>query len=248
MTNQAQVREIYLRILDATIESVREEFSERAAAEPVFESLDLLKSRWSARLTQTHDFSDDPALVDRPAASTARGGKKPKSKKKGAVPVTATAPTPAAPKPPPAALPTRNGVIPVAALTNATDEAVQPLPTIPRVAAKLQPDDEVQEVRVQPPPAKRARTDAVVAPSAPPAKKEEDDGCFGNEGEDLDSSDDSDVADNDSDEQAENMVLAQHDKVRKGQKWKIILREGIISIRGRDYLFNKATCDLDLWN
>lgn len=238
MTNQSQVREIYLRVIDATIESVRDEMTERSANEDTLTSLELLKTRWAARLTKCHDFTDDPAIVDRPSASAARGGKKQaagKGKKKltpsggMAIPVAQT---------PTTNPPSRNGVIPVAALTHATDEVV-PLPPVPRVQGKPEPslDDEVQEVKVEPPPAKRARTDAKPKPK--------DDGRVEHTGEDLDSSDDSDAQDDDSDEEAENLVLAQHDKVRKGQKWKVILREGIISIRGREYLFNKATCDLD---
>lgn len=254
--NQDQVRETYLRVINATIESVREEFTERAVGDNVIESLDLLKQRWEARLTQTHDFTEDPEIVDKPSVSAARGGKKAASKpskKKGTANSNATRnDTSAGPKTSPINPPSSRNGIAVADLTNDVDEAVsQPLPPVPRLPIpKEEPDTEVEVVQVkmnkvepvevedskaEQPPTKRARTET----------PDDDDGVIDNVAEDLDSSDDSDVAGDESDEEVENLVLAQHEKVKKGNKWKIILKDGIISIRGREYLFNKATCDLD---
>lgn len=83
------------------------------------------------------------------------------------------------------------------------------------------------------PPSKRARTsdDAV------------------NDNEDLGSDDSDDELDSGgSDDETENCIVAQHDSVKKGTgngKWKVRLKDGIIHMNGRDYLFNKASCDLD---
>lgn len=253
MTNQQQVLDIYLKVIDATVEGVRADFQEKSLSDDVLEGLDILKARWQARLTQTHEFSEDPQLVDRASVASSRGsrkhgGKAAKKKSPTSKPLKSSTPT------------ARNGGIPVAALTNDADETTQ-LPSVPRL---LNPEtksevvthdvthDEVQEVPVQPPPAKRARTaSSQPVPSGRSGNTanndddDDDDGRIDNAGEDLDSSDDSDVQGGDSDEDSENLVLAQHEKTRKGQKWKVHLREGIISVRGREYLFHRATCDLD---
>lgn len=249
MTNQQQVRDVYLKVIEATVESVRAEFLERSIGEDALEGLDILKARWQARLTQTHDFTEDPQLIDRSSA-TNRAGKKQggkAAKKKASAPITEESS---------ASTTARNGGIPVAALTNDTDEVANPLPG-PHMAshgAKLENiiDTDAHDAGVEQPPSKRPRvvgSHPIASDSngraVDEADDEDDDGRVDNVGEDLDSSDDSDVQGGDSDEEAENLILAQHEKVRKGQKWKVHLREGIISIRGREYLFHKATCDLD---
>lgn len=226
--NQEQVRDIYLRVIDATIEGVRVECTERGADESTLQSLVLLKSRWSTRLTHTHAFDDDPDLIEKPSSSSAaKGGKKAagkNAKKKAA--------SPKSPKP----SSSRNGLISVAALTNQDDSTTPGRESVPG-----------SEVQVGKPEPFLARARDVKTEDEPPAKRprqEIDDGNIDHGGEDLDSSD-SDARNNDSDEEPENLVLAQHEKVKKGPKWKVSLREGIVSIRGREYLFNKATCDLD---
>lgn len=222
--NQALVREIYLRVIDTTIEGVRTEFQDKGASDAALDSLNRLKDRWTTRLTHLHDFTDDPTIIDKPPASAKTGKKVPKgSKKKGSGPSATTTPS-------------RNGAISVAALTNNTVEyAGPPLPPVPRTAhpgGKRHAVPEVIEVKGEEPPAKRPRTESLA----------DDEEVL--KGEDLDSSD-SDSEDESEEEQAECFVLAQHERVRKGPKWKVNLREGIVSIRGREYLFNKATCDLD---
>ncbi|KXN70055.1 transcription factor IIA, alpha/beta subunit [Conidiobolus coronatus NRRL 28638] len=60
--------------------------------------------------------------------------------------------------------------------------------------------------------------------------------------------DDSDGAENDDDgnEETEHIILCQYDKVsRTKNKWKCVLKDGIISVNGRDYLFNKASGDFE---
>ncbi|KAI0566475.1 Transcription factor 2A [Gracilaria domingensis] len=217
--NQAHVREVYLRVIDATIEGVRAELVDKGASDSAVDSLVVLKKRWAERL-HTHDFTDDPAIVEKPSSSS----KNSKAKKPD------PGLTPKVPLKPPAS---RNGVISVAALTNDTEEQNGPsLPPVPRKTpsppSKTRDDPEVVEVKVEERPRKRQRIP--------------DDGKAEDKGEALDSSDSESESD---DEPPENLVLAQYEKVRKGPKWKLILKEGIVVIRDREYLFNKANCDLD---
>lgn len=221
--NQAHVREVYLRVIDATIEGVRADLAEKGD-DAAIESLPLLKKRWAERL-HTHDFSDDPTIIDK--SSTKNSSKKPAKKPDPNL-------TPRVPIKPPAP---RNGLIPVKSLTNDTDESAAPsLPSVPRKSpptppSRVKTDPQVVELKVEEPPLKRQRLPV-------------DDGLAEDKGEALDSSDSEDESEDD-DQPAENLVLAQYEKVRKGPKWKLILKEGIVLIRGREYLFNKAMCDLD---
>lgn len=265
--NQEQVKQTYLAVIQATVNAIREDFTEKGLDGTTIDNLEVLKARWEARLTQTHEFTDDPLM--KAATSTARGGKKgaaasskskkktPKNSKKNNKELAAAA---AAAATKPADTKDKNGAIPLVNLT--ADDAkpsTAPLPAIPRIPTKKDP-----QVKVETPtinliddndndghPAKRARTETGsvttdLATTATTTKRvQEDDEKLDNIGEDLDSSDDSDVDGAESEDGAENLVLAQHDKVKKGNKWKITLRDGIVSIRGREYLFNKATCDLD---
>jgi Transcription factor IIA, alpha/beta subunit len=86
---------------------------------------------------------------------------------------------------------------------------------------------------------------------SPPAKRARHEGEVAvNDNEDLDSADSDDELGSagGSDQDAENYVLAQHDSVKKGGgngKWKVRLKDGILHLNGRDYLFSKAACDLD---
>lgn len=60
---QAQVKEMYLKIIDATIDNARLEFTENGAEEATLGNLETLKARWVQRLLATQDFTDDPAMV-----------------------------------------------------------------------------------------------------------------------------------------------------------------------------------------
>ena len=230
--NQSLVKEIYLRIIDATIEGSRAEINERGADDSAMESLNLLKSRWTTRLVHTHDFTDDSEIIDKPSSSAAKGGKKGSAKhgKKGLSPKSPKSPSKPA---------SRNGVLSVASLTNQTDDSTV-LSSSKSEGSLVRASDASAHTD---PPAKRRRLDLDDGPT-PNRRRVDDDDPIADRGEDLDS-EDSDDQNNPSDEEAENMILAQHERVKKGPKWKVILREGIVSIRGREYLFNKATCDLD---
>ncbi|KAF9897218.1 transcription factor IIA subunit alpha, partial [Lobosporangium transversale] len=57
---------------------------------------------------------------------------------------------------------------------------------------------------------------------------------------------DLDDSDNDMDDESDNIVLCQYDKVsRTKSKWKCVLKDGIMLINGRDYLFHKANGDFE---
>ncbi|KAJ1718145.1 transcription factor IIA subunit alpha [Coemansia biformis] len=61
---------------------------------------------------------------------------------------------------------------------------------------------------------------------------------------DLDDSDEEE--DNEDGEDTEHVILCQYDKVtRSKNKWKCVLRDGIMLINGRDYLFQKANGDFE---
>lgn len=238
---QEQVKEIYLRVIDATIEGARAEFIEKGFNEKI-ETLQQLKDRWSIRFTEMRDFTDDPELVDRPSSS-AKGSKAKKSKKSkdnpNLVPVfkdpEKKSPGKQQKSSDKSTHPIQNGKVSVENLTNANDDSVV-IPRKPKSEiVKTEPGAEVITIADDEPPAKRQR-------------REMTDEKEVNKSENLDSSDsDEDIRGvNEEDEaKAENFILAQHDRLRKGNKWKIPLREGIVHIRGKEYLFNKATCDLE---
>ncbi|PIA16684.1 transcription factor IIA, alpha/beta subunit [Coemansia reversa NRRL 1564] len=61
---------------------------------------------------------------------------------------------------------------------------------------------------------------------------------------DLDDSDDE--YDDEEGEETEHIILCQYDKVtRSKNKWKCVLRDGIMLINGRDFLFQKANGDFE---
>lgn len=227
------MREVYLRVIDATVETLKADLQEKGAAESVIDSITNLQSRWSDRFVHTHDFTDDPLISDKPPSTKgAKRTSKYAAKKKAATK-----------DPPP-----RNGSMSVASLTN-KDSTLGPydnkpsLPPIPRVPKgkaepkvepKVEPKDALPDNADKEPPRKRQRVAGT--------RDADEEVCTK---EDLDSSDSDDESVTNDEEQAENLVLAKHDRVRKGPKWKVALREGIIAMRGREYLFNSATCELD---
>lgn len=185
---QAQVKDMYLRVIDQTIDTSRTELAENGAEEAMLANLETLKTRWVQRLIATQDFTEDPALVR--ASSGAGGANRRSSAAGGAGQV--------------------GSVGPSSKKRSAKGGAGEP--------AKKRPRHE-----------------------------EEDDGEPTKANSDLgSSSDDSDIGSAGSDPEVDNYILAQHDRVRKGTgKWKVHLKEGVAHINGRDYLFNKAICDLD---
>ena len=59
----------------------------------------------------------------------------------------------------------------------------------------------------------------------------------------------SDLDDEDEEEQdstIKNMVLCQFEKVQRVKtKWKCVLKDGVVHVNGKDYLFSKANCDFE---
>ena len=216
--NQQVVKNICLRVIDATVETLRTELQEKGVPDSVLESVNQLQARWSERFSHTHDFTDDPLISDKPAPtkSTKRKQTKKKNDKKESS--------------------SRNGSMSVAAITNREDAPFDndkaALPPVPRakgepvVPKKEEPVDDLE------PPKKRQRV-----------SRDDDEQIITDEN--LDSSDSDDDRHVDDNVEPANLVLAKHDRVRKGQKWKVGLKEGIVSIRDREYLFNNATCELD---
>lgn len=172
---QTQVRDIYMRVIDTTIENARAEFQDNGVANTTLVHLETLKTRWRERLLASQDFTDDPLVMRGSAASSARAARAVRGEKR-----------------------------------KAEDAG---------------------------PASKRSRT----TPSA-----EDDDEKYKDDSDLGSSSGDSDIQSAGSDPDVDNYILAQSDRVRKGGgKWKVQLKEGIAHINGRDYLFNRATCDLD---
>ncbi|KAF8925942.1 transcription factor IIA, alpha/beta subunit [Dissophora ornata] len=57
---------------------------------------------------------------------------------------------------------------------------------------------------------------------------------------------DLDDSDGDMDDESDNIVLCQYDKVsRTKSKWKCVLKDGVMLINGRDYLFGRAAGDFE---
>lgn len=320
------MKEIYLRVIDATIQSAWTEFHEAGAEESTFTNLQALKERWQSRLL-AQDFSDDPTLIPRNApslsarASSIRAAAANSSTRGATNATNAPVPTAAAvPRDKPEAmlassssgsthgasraatsqhsqraqqmLPSASNSLPqqiaVASQAQSRVPGVMPVHAITQPPAPLEPSVYPAEFHHQPSASKQdARRIGKPEPVLPPApdtsagnasgmvpqgdahdddvandlvdnsadveeraakrpKRSRSDESEDIGAEDLDSSGDSDIGSAGSDPEADNYILAQHDRVRKGPgKWKVQLKEGIAHINGRDYLFNKATCDLD---
>ncbi|KAG0002463.1 transcription factor IIA subunit alpha [Modicella reniformis] len=85
--------------------------------------------------------------------------------------------------------------------------------------------------------ARKAKRDGLVIGQVDGEEEDDDDTGLGS---DLDDSD------GDMDDESENIVLCQYDKVsRTKSKWKCVLKDGIMLINGRDYLFHKANGDFE---
>ncbi|KAG0313226.1 transcription factor IIA subunit alpha [Dissophora globulifera] len=88
--------------------------------------------------------------------------------------------------------------------------------------------------------ARKAKRDGLEGFAIGQVDGEEDDDDDTGLGSDLDDSD------GDMDDESDNVVLCQYDKVsRTKSKWKCVLKDGIMLINGRDYLFHKANGDFE---
>ncbi|KAI9184582.1 transcription factor IIA subunit alpha [Blastocladiella emersonii ATCC 22665] len=81
--------------------------------------------------------------------------------------------------------------------------------------------------------------EASAAAGATPAPEEYDEDAINS---DLD--DENDDSDDEADSEAVNMMLCQYEKVnRTKNKWKCVLRDGIVQVNGLDYAFSRITGD-----
>ncbi|KAJ1968438.1 transcription factor IIA subunit alpha [Dispira parvispora] len=75
-----------------------------------------------------------------------------------------------------------------------------------------------------------------------PAVEEDEDAI----NSDLDDSDDDEGNNDGTGEETEHIIICQYDKVtRQKNRWKCILRDGILLLDGKDYLFHKATAEFE---
>ncbi|KAI0109265.1 transcription factor IIA, alpha/beta subunit [Nemania sp. FL0031] len=93
------------------------------------------------------------------------------------------------------------------------------------------------------------------APDAGPSRfdgpdddvKDEDDGDTDEDAinSDLDDPDDN-VEENDDDEEGGQIMLCMYDKVQRVKnKWKCVLKDGVLNVNGKDYVFHKATGEFE---
>lgn len=77
-------------------------------------------------------------------------------------------------------------------------------------------------------------------------EQNEDDDAQGEEEEPLNSEDDISDADPSELFDTDNVVVCQYDKINRNKaKWKFHLKDGIMNLNGKDYVFQKATGDAD---
>lgn len=70
-------------------------------------------------------------------------------------------------------------------------------------------------------------------------REEEDEDAINS---DLDDPDEVDIADEDDEENMGHIMLCMYDKVQRVKnKWKCTLKDGVLNVNGKDYVFHKAT-------
>lgn len=241
------VKEVYLRVIDATIARTKSELEEEGEPnERLIATLDHLRTGWQTRLLRSQVFDERTE-----AQAAVREGRIVKNE----IP-TEKAEQGSTQKTLP---PVRYDKMYSASASGAGRPAGpvgRPQPHIPAAAKKEHAPAVVEKVPQgdgpgEEPPAKRARVDSAELkedgsrPGRDVAAGEAD-VANGNPGdEESESSVDSELEGDSDQEDPDHFILAQHDKVRKGQKWKVMLRDGVVHINGRDYLFGRATCDLE---
>lgn len=255
MSYVTNVKEVYLRVIDATIARTKEELTEGDEPnEKLNATLEALRDTWQTRLLKESVFDE---TLDAPGAAAGENGFVGDGKSvRNKVPrKSALQPTPPADKlyvntrkPLGGGLGQPEQFLPSARKDSAPGSKDLPGP-IPQGDGPNQPGQE--------PPAKRARIDVKPDTASKPVVEAQPGGRAGEKVNGKDSaaakeehvgsdSDDSEIQSDSDDDDAENFILAQHDKVKKGSgKWKVSLKDGIIHCNGRDYLFSKGSCDLD---
>jgi len=130
-------------------------------------------------------------------------------------------------------LTTRDGkveaALPTATVPGTSAEAIQS--GAPSVPIKSEPDEALSHKRKREVDDEGQRADGKDTDTAPHDTEQDKDEI----GSDLDDSDDDDA------DGTEDMILCLYDKVQRVKnKWKCVLRDGVASIGGRDYLFSKC--------
>eukprot|EP00171_Calliarthron_tuberculosum_P013741 IDg13741t1 len=72
LNGHAQVREMYMRVIESTMENARNEMLENPGDEEMLGNLKRLEDRWRERLLHIQDFSEDPLLVRASSGGAAR--------------------------------------------------------------------------------------------------------------------------------------------------------------------------------
>jgi hypothetical protein len=304
MANQESVKDIYLKVIEATIAGSRAEFEEaNSADESLLATLDILRERWQAGLLESHDFSEDPSASIR--TSNPRGSVANKASATGAGAATqgqrqrqaarAAGSSADVVKAEPGILADGNGASfdPAVGLSDnshaqSPDQAVlssgyggaPQQPTAVGGGGPLRGDGFAHLAEAPTVPRRdgvRPKTLSSGIPSAgamggatgaatgnipqgdgaggtssgdeePAAKRARHEDEQVNANEDLGSEDSDDDQSDGSEGEWDNFIVAQHDSVKKGGgngKWKVRLKDGILHLHGREYLFSKASCDLD---
>lgn len=209
------VSQVYRSIIDDVINNVRQDFEEMGIEKEVLEEL---QRSWEAKIvaTQVAEFEGAPALP--PAKSRSSKKPDPKAEVKSE----------------------DNGTNGASSSTNGADQH----------RSKVARADGSSDVK--------NAADTGASDGAAGTKKEDgndEDAAAGQKrkrisdddeiGSDLDDSDDEDLdggADGDNDD----MVLCLYDKVQRVKnKWKCVLKDGVASIDGRDYLFAKCNGEFE---
>ncbi|KAJ9475109.1 Transcription initiation factor IIA large subunit [Pseudozyma hubeiensis] len=209
------VSQVYRGIIDDVINNVRQDFEEMGIEKEVLEEL---QRSWEAKIvaTQVAEFEGAPALP--PAKSRSSKKPEPKSEVKSE----------------------NNGANGQSSSSNGAADQHR---------NKVSRGDGSTDVAG----GADGRVNDEASGSA--AKAEDDDAAAGQKrkrisdddeiGSDLDDSDDEDLdggADGDNDD----MVLCLYDKVQRVKnKWKCVLKDGVASIDGRDYLFAKCNGEFE---
>ncbi|GAB0489677.1 hypothetical protein MMPV_000902 [Pyropia vietnamensis] len=224
------VREVYLRVIEATIAAARAEV-ERGALATDNEVLDDLAARWHARLTfltAENAKTGAEAAAASAATTAAAGGAAPAASPPayggaGASGLGLGLPAVAAAVPP--------GVVPQG--DGAGGEGDSDGDAAGRGTKRGRGEGDGGEADDD--------GDDPKEEALPATVDEPDDASLG--GVSIDSDLEHRAEDED---ESEDYILAQHDRVtRKSGKWKVQLKDGVVHVGGVDYLFNKGTADLN---
>lgn len=219
-----QVGKLYKSVIDDVVASVREAFADEGIDEQVL--LDL-KATWEKRLTESKAVVD--AATSAAAALNTSSATPVSTVQASQSSSTSTSQEITAPVTAPAIAPST--AITVPAPTNHIVQLDGPVDTDDE-------DDEDEDEIIPNDDDHDENDDDVVG--------DEDGENLGEDEEPLNSGDD--VSDEEPNElfETDNVVVCQYDKItRSRNKWKFHLKDGIMNLQGRDYVFQKAVGDAE---